>query len=801
MATTNITLDDILDMNMEEFQDAISSISKSELNKTEMLLSDYARTTSARNQLENKVALKLNYIKNSKKTKKSLKTVIAKVQDEIKQESTQNPKNDKTQKPRNSSLSNVSIKNSSDTPKNTGTNYNYQRGQGDFFGKASAFKFLKDALNTNQSDNGNENQSSFDFGDKAKRTRKSSAQSSNIMRVNVTEFDFKALRQLKAIGGLGGSGSGGGATRSSKGEGNKPKRTARRATKFEKDNQALRARDADIRERHVEVISEKTKAAIKLTKLKSKFESDKSERKFKQKLEELQEKHKHNTDRLGLSNTFQVNREKLKQIGKEHSDEVRIKLKKMAFEHSRNIVRDKLDIQFQKSKLARSHQIHRDLHSIHPALGAIYGMSLNRQQKQQNNGEGGGGGGSLASILGGGAAGGVGAVGAVSAVKKYGAKALKFGGGKAPIIGALITTYYESLNSGIERGLVAGAGSFAGGIAGGKLGAIVGTAIAPGLGTLIVGGIGMVLGSIFGPELTKDMYDKIKNGKFANKNLGNPNFQFSNQNTPTGSSPTKVASGKIRGAGDTSKNFLANQEGMNLNAYLDGANMKTGKDLVSIGRGHQIKEHEYAQGYIQAGDDRVAISGNNGLDTKLTKKQAEDLYKTDEKIYSDIARRDLGSDVYDKLTEKQKEALTSYAYNVGSLSGLNKHGLKEKLKSGDIQGASDIIRDNGIRTSKGKYNEGMNTRRNLEASMFVENSESKVETLKAPSKAESLSNSTDKLQQNSMSEKSKPINVVNVGGSSGGSASVVNNTYVNPVNTDSTLRQCSIDIMTTGRLL
>lgn len=382
MATTNITLDDILDMNMEEFEDAISSISKSELNKTEMLLTDYARNTSARNQLENKVALKLNYIKNSKKTKKSLKTVIAKVQDEIKQESTQQPKINKTQKPRNSSLSNVSIKNSSDTPKTTGTNYNYQRGQGDFFGKSSAFKFLKDTSNNNQNDSFNKNQSSFDFDEKVKKTRKSSA-TSNITKLVISHLDPKALKQITDILMLPGKIS------RQTADGDKPKRTVKRATKFEKDKLEIRRGEIKARQEHLTELKYKHRVdkRLEFKKLREHKKSSETRAEFLKISMEFKNKVESNkTERLKLNNELK------EKLAEKHIENSKITLSKLEFKRNADKDKQEARIALQKQRIQQTNrnQMERHLHAIHPALGMMYGMSSNRQQTPKSNSEGGG---------------------------------------------------------------------------------------------------------------------------------------------------------------------------------------------------------------------------------------------------------------------------------------------------------------------------------------------------------------------------------------------------------------------------
>lgn len=861
--TQNITLDDLLDMSITEFEDAISSISKTELSKVEIVLTDYARQTSARNMLENKVALKLNYIKNAKSVKKSLKKVIAKVQEESKQESkqesTQPPKNDKAQKPKNGSLNNIPVKNSSDTPKNSGVNYNYQKGQGDFFGKSSAFKFIKEKSDNSQSDTSNDNQADFDFSEKIKKTRKKSSEKINIIKVSIAQLEPKALKQFKDISKIPNE-----VSRVVRQSANSdvPKRTVHRDTNTENDKQAIGKRTASgggtTKRVKRQTKAERDKASFKRDELNfknahlneqtRKHHSDSrfDREKFKESTESNNTKNEFQKRTLEFRQKVEANKQKRAEINadtKEKLAQKHIEFAKLNHEKLKiktQADKDKLDgrlqLQKQRTDQTNRNQMERHMHGIHPALGMMYGMS---QSKTGNSPKGGDedSGGMLSSMLGnavGGAIGG--AVGMRGLGKGWGmglgaaakgvslnaikSNAFKFGASKLPIVGAAVVGIAEGMSTGsVGKGLAAGTGQLVGSALGGAIGLALGGPPGAWVGAFIGGILGTAIsdtvassefeknlkksapGMIFQTALIASTFASNKTQDAIHSVFGNtPDSenktgvdQTANKNVKRAPNPNnpQSASGKIGKSEASGGDFLAKEEGLKLNAYLDGAT-KSGKDLVSIGRGHQIKDQEYAQGFIQAGQDRIPISGDKGLGTKLTKEQAEALYKIDSEEYSNIARSELGADVYDKLTEKQKTALTSYTYNTGSLKSLIKYGLKDKLKSGDIEGAADIIRDKGIRTSKGKFNQALDDRRKKEAAMIVE---------KAPPKVTPLQDSSNRVQEKSLEEKSKPINVVNVGGSSGGSSSVINNTYVNPVNTDATPRQLANNMMYPGRLV
>lgn len=168
-------------------------------------------------------------------------------------------------------------------------------------------------------------------------------------------------------------------------------------------------------------------------------------------------------------------------------------------------------------------------------------------------------------------------------------------------------------------------------------------------------------------------------------------------------------------------NVIAKEEGVlkdkktgQVAAYWDPPGQK---NLVSVGYGHQIKNEEYKQGYIEAGDEKITIKGEKGIDTRMTLDQAKKLLSVDVPKYEKAAKDPLGES-WNKLNDKQKTALISYAYNVGSTSGLVKLGLKDLINKGDIKGAADLIREKGIRTAKGQFMPELDKRRRREADLF-----------------------------------------------------------------------------------
>lgn len=182
---------------------------------------------------------------------------------------------------------------------------------------------------------------------------------------------------------------------------------------------------------------------------------------------------------------------------------------------------------------------------------------------------------------------------------------------------------------------------------------------------------------------------------------------------------TKVAVGAVAAGGffALASSVIAKEEGLPKNgkAYWDPPGQNK---LVSIGYGHQIKPEEYKQGYIQAGDEKILIKGEKGIDTSMTPQQAKKLLEIDLPKYEERAKKPLGES-WEKLTDEQKTALTSYAYNVGSTVSLVNAGIKTAIDRGDTQEAAKIISEKGIRTAGGKFNAALDKRRKKEAELFA----------------------------------------------------------------------------------
>lgn len=174
------------------------------------------------------------------------------------------------------------------------------------------------------------------------------------------------------------------------------------------------------------------------------------------------------------------------------------------------------------------------------------------------------------------------------------------------------------------------------------------------------------------------------------------------------------------GGGDSlalAADFITKEEGLPKGgkAYWDPPGQN---NLVAVGYGHQIKDEEYNQGFIQAGGEKIPLAGTRGIDTVLSKEQAKALLAIDLKKYEERAAKPLG-DAWSKLNANQKASLISYAYNTGSTRSLVKVGLKDAAAAGDVAGGANIISEKGIKTAGGQLHAGLAERRKREGSMYA----------------------------------------------------------------------------------
>jgi lysozyme len=139
--------------------------------------------------------------------------------------------------------------------------------------------------------------------------------------------------------------------------------------------------------------------------------------------------------------------------------------------------------------------------------------------------------------------------------------------------------------------------------------------------------------------------------------------------------------------------YIKSQEGVNFFAVPDGKT-KDGKQLYSIGLGHQIQPNEPEL-----------------LTASLNDQQILDLFKKDsEKIRSSMNRV-----IKVPLNKNQQLALFSLRYNIGE-GAFNGSTLLKKLNANDYMGAS--LEFSKWRIFEGKVNRGLVARRERERILF-----------------------------------------------------------------------------------
>ncbi len=121
--------------------------------------------------------------------------------------------------------------------------------------------------------------------------------------------------------------------------------------------------------------------------------------------------------------------------------------------------------------------------------------------------------------------------------------------------------------------------------------------------------------------------------------------------------------------------FIADEEGVRLRAYLDVAG------LATLGVGHLLTENEKESGYLDI--EGESIRWNLGI----TYPQAMVLLAQD----VTIAESAINNNVEVNLTQNQFDALVSFTFNVG-IGAFKNSTLLRVLNTGDYDGVPDQLR-------------------------------------------------------------------------------------------------------------
>ncbi|MDA0698197.1 MAG: hypothetical protein O2793_17610 [Proteobacteria bacterium] len=348
-------------------------------------------------------------------------------------------------------------------------------------------------------------------------------------------------------------------------------------------------------------------------------------------------------------------------------------------------------------------------------------------------------------------------------------KILKFGKG-IPVIGALLTAMsfsgWDKKNTKEKGGTV---GSAVGGIAGGALGSLLGP-----LGTIagaaIGSWVGEKLGGIVAPYV-KEWTDSLINADLPNKifEFFSKVFSFTPAGTAVKAAKTFADWGKgvAQTVGDTVSQAW--------NDTVKGGEPKKGAkfgDAVNSGKlegttaaektNSLLRKHEgfsqdaywdvnaYRIGY---GSDTITDKNGNikrvNKKSKVTKEDAErDLVRRSQQ-FANETRDKVGAEYWEKLPDDTKAALTSVAYNYGSLP----KKVVKAVRSGDLQNISDSVRSLEV------HNNGINKNRRNDEANIIKNSIIKEANKQADSKGKriepspeqkvtQISNAAELLKQN-----------------------------------------------------
>ena len=143
--------------------------------------------------------------------------------------------------------------------------------------------------------------------------------------------------------------------------------------------------------------------------------------------------------------------------------------------------------------------------------------------------------------------------------------------------------------------------------------------------------------------------------------------------------------------GADASEFIMGKEGFRTKAYPDAGKF-------AVGHGHSITAAEIKSGQIDLGNGEfIKVSGEKGATTTVTREQADKLFSKDLAKYESIVIQAIGQEAYNKLSQNQKTAILSYAYNTGSVP----NGFAKAIKDGNFAMAAASIR-NGVATASGE---------------------------------------------------------------------------------------------------
>ncbi|GAA5003404.1 hypothetical protein GCM10023206_07130 [Acinetobacter puyangensis] len=303
-------------------------------------------------------------------------------------------------------------------------------------------------------------------------------------------------------------------------------------------------------------------------------------------------------------------------------------------------------------------------------------------------------------------------------------KILKFGKG-LPIVGGLLSAIslmdWGDKSTEQKGGAI---GSIGGGVVGGVLGSVLGPA-----GTIVGAGVGAWIGDKLGTTVAP--YFKNWTDSLIKSDLGQKIVSIWDGFVDTISgwfdkawgglkSGAGAIGGMFNGAWQTVKN-IGNKglDTIGFNDYkaLEGGNAQE-KTMALLRQHEGFREkaywdvNAYRTGY---GSDTVTDKNGNvrkvTSNTKVSREDAERDLLRRSKIFAAQARRKVGGENWDKLPDDAKAALTSVAYNYGSLP----KSVTKAVQTGDLKRISNSVQ------SLGAHNKGINRKRRNHESLLIHN--------------------------------------------------------------------------------
>lgn len=602
-------------------------------------------------------------------------------------------------------------------------------------------------------------QSSFDFNSKVKKVRKSRSKSSKVM--SQSEIDQEIARMQKLGDGVASALEL--TTESIETVVKKVAPIVKRVTKMQKALLVVRQLEASNKTKHNEILENKHKIDKNYNNRKLRNDENDSRRKFEgQQLAKESRENIENTKlkRLELSTNAKAELAKATMDDKVRIHKIDADAKiKVANTHAMNRLNlaesntknkialvkanteSKLRIQQQRSGQVNRSQMQRDLHGVHPALGALYGYSQNAKDKDGNNdGESSGG---LSGLLAGGA-GGVGALGASKVLGKSLGKGLAK---KIPILGSIVTGLAEYQKSGdVGKSGASSLGSLVGGAA---TGALAGLATGGPIGAIV----GAIVGSYLGETVAKQLYNKF----FGNSDTSSSS---SSQYDPNGKSSSDSSGSPQSSSGLIRK--YTDADGMT-ESRTGGTKSWRNKNAGNIRYGAYAK----SKGAIGQDSDGFAMfaSEDDG------EKAREDLI-FNSKSYKDLSVDSMISK-YAPPSENNTKQYQSIARTATGTSGNTKLSMLNPAQRKALLSA--MKSHEGYKAGSINYTKE-----------------------KAPSMVKGVQDADDNIQQSKNVAKSQPMNVVISNGGSTGGSTVVNNISHHAPNTDSTVRQLNNNNMNTA---